>query len=168
MRKKILIIGILILLLSIPLIIYAGKGDSLQINPNARLPTGQATRNAPQATDINYNNIVSFLKATKFVSDIPDDSTISLVFYNFDSGSRQIEKSFILKQKEVQEGNSENPDLIISIHSKYLDKLNSQNFCSTISKAKRNRDLGYSYEMSTAKLAWKLKSLNKHKACFGF
>ncbi len=167
MKKKIIIIGIAILLLAVPLILSIEKGDGLEINPNGRLPTGQASRNAPPATDIGYNNIGSFLETTKFVQDIPEGSTLLLRFYNFNSGSREWEKSFILESGRVQEGNTDNPDLVISIDSKYLPELTSQNFCSTASKAKRNGDLGYSYEMSTAKLAWKLKSLNKHKSCFG-
>ena len=168
MKKRLIFIGAAILLLAIPLILSIEKEDGMDINPNGRLPTGQATRNAPPATDINYANIGSFLEATKFVQDIPEDSTLLLRFYNFNSGNREWEKSFVLEREQVHEGIAESPDLIITIDSKYLTELNSQNFCSTASKAKRNGDLGYSYEMSTAKLAWKLKSLNKHKSCFGF
>jgi hypothetical protein len=168
MKKLTILLGILLLLIAIPIILSIKDGEGMQINPNGKLPTGQATRNAPPATNIDYNNLISFLKTTKFVEDIPSDSTLLLTFYNFNTGSRQIEKSFIIKKGSAEEGTIGDPDLTISIHSKYLDELNSQNFCSTVSKAKRNGDLGYSYEMSTAKLAWKLKSLNKHKACFGF
>jgi|APSaa5957512622_1039677.scaffolds.fasta_scaffold18252_2 hypothetical protein len=168
MKRRIILIGIIILLLVVPLILSIAKEDGIPINPDGRLPTGQASRNAPSAKNIDYNNLESFLETTKFVQDIPGDSTILLRFYNFNSGDREWEKSFILEKGAVQEGNVDNPDLIITIDSKYLPELNSQNFCSTASKAKRNGDLGYSYEISTAKLAWKLKSLNKHKSCFGF
>lgn len=142
--------------------------EDMPINPDATLPTGQTTHNAPSPKDVNYKNFAPFLETTQFVKDIPNDGKILLSFYNFNSGERQIEKSFIIKKNKVEEGAISNPDLNIYIHSKYLKILNSQNFCSTVSSANRNKDLGYEYSMSTGKLVWKFKGLHKYKSCFGF
>ncbi|MBT3691543.1 hypothetical protein HOG16_04860 [Candidatus Woesearchaeota archaeon] len=165
--KKEAVFWILAILIISGMFIFSSE-DGLQINPNAKLPTGLATGNAPKPVDLNYNNLALFLSKTQFVEDIPKNSIISIKFYNFNSGERQLEKSFILKKGEVHEGTPDNEDLVILIHSKYIQELNTLNFCSTISKARNNGDLGIEYGGSEVGILWKFRSMKKHSECFGF
>jgi len=119
------------------------------------------------AVDITYDNLPNYFSKNAVVQDIPEDTKILLRFYNFNSGTREYEKSFILTKGNVEEGYVENPDLTLIIHSKYLESWNSRNFCTIMSQANRNGDLAYMSELSTTKLLWKFKSMNEHKSCFG-
>ena len=165
MKKEISFWVIAILIIS-GMFIFS-QGDNLQINPNARLPTGFATGNAPKPVDLNYNNLALFLEKTQFVKDIPKNSIISIKFYNIDSGERQTEKSYLLGEDKVAEGTTQNTDLTILIHSKYIPELNTLNFCSTISKARNNGELIFEYEGSEIGILWKFRSMKKHSECFG-
>jgi len=103
---------------------------------------------------------------------LPENSIISLKFYNFNTGSRVWEKSYILnkgKVSEINEGTYKDmsPDITLSMHSKYLNELTDQNLCSIIRKAKSNNDLGIEMHISYAALLWKYRTVLKYKDCFG-
>jgi len=165
-KKKLIIFLVVLLTISSALSAYFLIDDT-PINPDAKLPSGSGNP-APLPYNITYENLASYLATTSFAKAVPEDVQLSLEFYNFDSGSREIEKTFVIEKANVYEGNAEDPILTIFIASSYLDELNSQNLCSVMSKAKSNGDLGYEYTVSEVELAWKLKSLNDYKSCFGF
>lgn len=162
-RKLSIIILILIIIISISAFVF--EGDSREINAGNRI-SGNSVQRIP-ATDITYSNIASFLSRNAVIKDIPQEIRILLKFYNFDSGSREYERIFILERGQVSEGEIDNPSLSIDIHSKYLSDLNSGNFCQIMTRAKNNGDLGITSELSIPQLLWKFKGMNEHKSCFG-
>jgi hypothetical protein len=166
MKKNILIPVIIILMIGVLTVALMPEKSSMQINPGQRVITGRATISNPPP-DVNYGNIASYLSDNQVIKDIPDNANIFLRFFNFNSGKREYEKSFILTKGHVEEGYLENPDLTLIIHSKYLEQWNSANFCNIMSSANKNGDLAYNSELSSAKLLWKFKSMNGHKSCFG-
>ncbi|MBM3234017.1 hypothetical protein FJZ19_02895 [Candidatus Pacearchaeota archaeon] len=131
--------------------------------------TGNAvkTKQTSPAVPITYNNIAQVLSSSDLVGALPEGGSILLRFYNYNSGSRQWEKSFIIKKRSVKEG-IEDADIILSLHSKYLSGLTTGNFCSMINIAKKNGDLGFETSLSTLSLAWKYKSMYKFRDCLGF
>jgi len=135
---------------------------------NAKL-NSHSVKNSPSSPPIKitYENIEQMLSKNSMIKALPDNSVLLLKFYNFNSGSREFEKSYILKNSGVKEGTIENPDMAILIHSKYIDSLTTSNFCSMIKTAKANGDLGTESPLSTPALLWKFKSMMKYKNCFG-
>ena len=127
---------------------------------------------AVKATPATYENIEDVLSGNDMIKMLPENSIISLKFYNFNTGSRVWEKSYILKKgyaKELKEGITKdiNLDITLSMHSKYLNELTDQNLCSIIRKAKSNNDLGIEMHISYAALLWKYRTVLKYKDCFG-
>ena len=165
MKKRLSFLILSIVIIGSLVFTFIPEKDSKAINPGQRITTGRAI--LTPAVDITYNNIPEYLSKNAVIRDIPEDTTILLRFFNFNSGTREYEKDFSLTKGEVKEGYTENPDLTMEIHSKYLDGWNSRNFCQIMTRANNNGDLGYSSELSTTKLLWKFKSMNKHKSCFG-
>lgn len=117
--------------------------------------------------DLNYDNFEEEFVKSSLVKDLPDDISIALEFYNFDSGDREIEKSFILRKNEVVEGSLDDAEVVMLIHSKYLEEWTNRNFCSVMKKANNNGDMGYETDLGSVELAWKFKGLTKYKDCFG-
>ena len=157
----VLIIGILITAVAIASI-YIVKEKMAQSDINANPSNVQA-----QAIKITYDNLASTLSRTNMIRDLPDDAVILLQFYNFNSGERAIEKSYVLTQGEIKEGTTDNEDILIYIASKYLEQLTTANFCSIVQEAKSNGDLGIELKSNKVSLAWKYKSMMKYKSCLG-
>ena len=124
------------------------------------------TSYAVKATPITYENIEDVLSGNDMIKRLPENSEVSLKFYNFNTGSRVWEKSYVLKKGLVEEGASINSDITLSVHSKYFNELTDQNLCSTIKKAKNNNDLATEIHISYAALLWKYRSALKYKDCF--
>ncbi len=114
---------------------------------------------------INYSNIETQLSQTYLVQAIPSEETASLKFYNFDSGERTIEKSFLIKQGSLIESD-EAAEVVLFLHSKYISELTNKNFCETLKKANQNGDLLIETNLSEIYLAWKFKSMYEFKDCF--
>jgi hypothetical protein len=112
-----------------------------------------------------YAKLAGLLSQTPMVQDIPQGEQILLRFYNFNTGEREFEKSYILTTRSAKEGFIENPEITITIHSKYLPELSSDNLCATIIKAKTNGDLGVYTDLSTTKILMKFKNMMKYKDC---
>ena len=125
------------------------------------------TSYAVKATPVTYENIENVLSANNMINILPENSEVSLKFYNFNTGSRVWEKSYALKKGLVKEGTAINPDITLSMHSKYFNELTDQNLCSTIKNAKSNNDLGTEMHISYAALLWKYRNVLKYKDCFG-
>jgi hypothetical protein len=117
-----------------------------------------------QMVVITQNNLGDFLQTQQLIKDIPENGIFILKLYNFDTGTRQIENSYILKKGSVVKGD-EKADVIIYLHSKYISQIGD--LCSAMRSAKKNGDLGYETSMSELSFMWKYKSLMKYKSCFG-
>jgi len=83
-------------------------------------------------TPEDYINLEEILKNNEMIQKLPDDAKILLSFYNFDTGERQWEKSYILTRGDVEQVNIEDYDIKLTMHSKYLTILNDNNLCSII------------------------------------
>jgi len=156
-KIKILIISVLVILLALLLVFIIHKFLFEKKVVGVIGPT----------IALNYTNLAPELSRSSMVNDIPDNAVLLLKFYNFNSGQRQWEKSFIIKKGEVKEG-EEKSDIILTLDSKYLKGLTNNNFCSVIQIANNNGDLGFETEMSKVSLAWKFKSMYQYRDCFGF
>lgn len=117
---------------------------------------------------LDYGNLAQAFSGSSMIQDLPENSVVLLRFYNFNSGEREWEKSYIMTKGEVKEGYVDNADLIVFIHSKYLASLTNKNFCATVQAAQRNGDFGTESELSDIKLLWKFKSMLEYRNCFGF
>ena len=162
-KKKIMII-ILVIVLLISIVVVKNRtplGSFLGIKSK------QAEAEISEV-NINYGNIALVLSSSSLIQDLPKDGKVLLRFYNFDSGFRQWEKSYVLKKGEVTEGYIEDADIIITLYSGYLNSLTNKNFCSVIQTANKNKDLGIDYGVSKVNLLWKFKSMLKYRDCFGF
>ena len=163
--KHIRLIGLTVIIVSLFLIGSSFiKLDST--NSSSSSKTNSINGTSSQAIALTYDNMKTELSKNKVVRDLPKDSKIILKFYNFNSGSREIEKIYTLTKGSVSEGGNSG-DIVLSLHSKYLNGLTNSNFCSVIQKANKNGDLGFETELSKASLAWKFKSVLEHKSCFG-
>lgn len=116
---------------------------------------------------VNYTNFATEVSKNYVIEALPENSLILLKFYNFSSGERVWETSYVIKRSSVKEGTIDNPDITLLLSSKYLEGLTNTNFCDIIKSAKNNGDLGFETEKSTAGLAWEYKSVLKYKSCFG-
>jgi len=132
--------------------------------------TGASSKGIPgiyaAPVNVTYENIARVLSSNQIVKDLPAGATLLLRFYNFNTGTRQWEKSYIIKRGDVREGSAA-ADMTIMINSKYLSELTSSNFCSVLQKAQRNGDFGTESTMSKLSLMWKYRSMMKYKSCLG-
>lgn len=115
---------------------------------------------------INKEDLASYLEKQNIVKDLPKDALILVKLYNFDSGSREWEESYVLKKSEVIKGSIGNPDLIITINSKYVPEL--KDLCSAIKNAKSKGDLGYESKINAVKFLFRYGGMLKYKSCLGF
>ncbi len=106
---------------------------------------------------VTEENLPIYLSANDLVKDLPSGATISL---------KTTDKEYIVKRGQVKEGVADNPDIIISIPSSYIPKLNS-GFCPTLEEARANGDLFTETRISKLSLAWKYRSVLKYKSCLG-
>lgn len=118
--------------------------------------------------DITYENFEEQMMRQSLVHDIPKEGEILLSFYNFDSGEREIEESYVMTRGKVVKGSGSEPDIEIMMNSKYLDQLTNVNFCSVVPSAKANGDMYTELGLSNTKLSWKYNGMFKYRDCLGF
>lgn len=160
MKRFFKIIGIVIFsVFAIVSLCLAALGIITFRNPS------QSNQNIPEIK-ITYDNMEYILSQNSIVQDLPSDGVLLLKFYNFNTGERTWEKSYVIKKGSVKEG-SENADITISLNSKYLDSLTTRNFCNIIQLAKANNDVVFDTSISATSVAWKYKGVVKYKGCFG-
>lgn len=157
--KKVLIVVILIVLVGLV------AGAVYYVLPERQVMDIDATE--MPTIKVNYTNFAEVISGNSIVRDLPADAVLQLKFYNYDSGSQEWEKSFVMKRGLVVDGSVDGADIVLSLNSKYLNELTNKNFCDVIKKANSNGDLGFESSLSTAGLAWKFKSVMKYKDCFG-
>jgi len=118
---------------------------------------------------IGYYNLEDELSKNPIIQALPSNSILLLKFYNFDSGERTWEKAYIFQRGEVKETTNldEKADVILTLHSKYLQELTNKNFCEIIKKSNQNGDLEFYTKLSWFSLTWKFKSIYRYRDCFG-
>ena len=116
--------------------------------------------------DTDYSTLKEDLLKSDIIQDLPKNGIINLRFYNFNTGERQLERSYVLKKDSVEEG-TESGDIQIIIHSKYVDDFKTKDACEVLTDAKNNGDFGADTEMTDSALIWKYKSMMKYKDCLG-
>jgi hypothetical protein len=119
------------------------------------------------ATEEDYTNLEEVLNKNPLINELPDDSKIVLSFYNFYTGDREWEASYLLNKKSVVKGSLDDYDIKLVMHSKYITVLNENNLCDIIQRAQRNGDFGSETQASKLSLAWKYKSILDYKDCLG-
>lgn len=157
------LITIFLLALTIALIIqfnYMGQENKISTTGNV---IKQQVKS--EAVKISYDNMVKELAKVGMIKDLPEGARVVLEFYNFDSGVREIEKRYFIEENKIREYNGEEADIVLSVHSKYLDELTNKNVCSILAKANKNKDLGIDFYKSKAILAWKYRSMTKYSDC---
>lgn len=106
---------------------------------------------------ITEDSLPSYLAMNQIIQDLPSSAEISL---------KTSQNEYTITKGKVIEAKANNPDITISIPSKYITEF-SNGFCSTIDKSNRNKDLEITLHLSETALAWKYKSLFKYRECFG-
>lgn len=155
-HRKTVVISIIIFLIVLNLIVLI-----LIFKPPKQATTGQVIA-------LTFENIPQILPLTTIVQDLPGKSEIELQFYNFNSGNREIDKIYTISKSKVEEQSPTNPEIKVNMHTKYIDGLTTENFCSKVQEAKYNGDFSYELNINLAKLSWKYKKMFKYKKCFGF
>ena len=113
----------------------------------------------------NYPQLISKLSSDPIVNNLPNDAIIELKFYNFNTGQRTWEKSYILKKDSIQEGTAQEKDFKILIHSKYVNEIKNKDLCTVAKQAKTNGDFGVESNLSELTLMWKYKSMLEYQDC---
>ena len=162
----IFLIGIFVLLFSFGLSYYFLSGFIKE--PSTKLMTNNLnTVQTKAAVKINYSNIETELPQNQIIQALPNDARILIKFYNFNSGQRTWEKNYSLTKGAVNEGTVENPDVILSLDSEYLNELTTQNFCDVIKQAKSDSNLGIEIPGSKTALLLKYSGMLQYKSCLG-
>lgn len=142
--------------------------SSLYIHPTARAILGYPAEDLTPVIFLSYENFEQEVSKNQIVADLPENALILLRFYNFNTGERQWEKSFIVKKNYVKEiAEPIQADITFSMSSDYLNQLTNKNFCEVIRLADANRDLGVETKLSKMSLALKYRNIMKYKNCVG-
>lgn len=157
-KRMMLIAGVVLLIL---VVLFVNKS----LTGNTLFSTEQ--QNAQVNLDgVTKDNFIQYVQQQKLISELPKDSVISLRLYNFDNGYREWEKSYEITRGNIMEGEAQNPDFDIIIHSKYIEDA-ARDICAAVKKADANGDFAADTEMSTLSIMWKYKSILEYRECFG-
>ncbi len=117
-------------------------------------------------SDEQRQKVVSILEISEFIEDLPSKGVVSLRFFEFKNGKRIWQENFLIGQNEIlQDGE---PDIYISLHSKYISEFDENSLCDVIKKADENGDLGFYSDDNIIKLVFRYRGMLKHRDCFGF
>jgi hypothetical protein len=112
---------------------------------------------------VTKENFPQVIQSQVIIQELPKNSKILLKLYNFNSGERQWEESYVLTQGNVKLGTIDNPDITIILASKYISY---GDICTITKLANSKGDLGYDTSMNTISLMWKYAKLMKYKNCY--
>ena len=126
-----------------------------------------ADKNVGVGSGASRGSFESILLQNEMIQKLPEKTIVMVRFYNFETGERAWEKSYIITSGKVEEGYLENVDLTMFVHSKYIPEITSENLCDVTKSAKANGDLGVETELSTLKLLYKFRTVTKYKSCLG-
>jgi hypothetical protein len=127
--------------------------------------SGNVIRNTAMQSIITTDNFPEYASSQQIVKDLPKNAEISIKFYSFEGGQRQIQASYTMTKGKVEKKDASSPDIEIMIHSKYLPEIN--NLCATLKKAMQNGDVAYQTNLNSAALLWKYKGMMKYRDCLG-
>lgn len=164
MKKKNVVVLVIILIAILGIGIYY---YNLKITGGSIYANSQKAAGGVQQVLLTKDNFNLFLEQQQVVRDLPSNAKISLRLYNFNSGSREWEKSYIITKGKAIEGLSSDVDLEIILSSRYIFEV-AKDLCSGVKKAKENNDMGFNLKISTASFLWKYKGMLKYRSCFGF
>jgi hypothetical protein len=163
--------AILIVLVIVSLVYIGQHYTGLLVKTPAKTPASSGSSSGSgsgHSTNSAYSNFEQILASNQMIKDLPSNALILLKFYNFNTGQRQWENSYVLTKGSAKLGTTAKPDITIIIASKYLAQVTSSNLCSVIKSAQSNGDFGTESGMSTLGLLWKYRSMMKYRACLGF
>lgn len=162
-KKRIIVLGIIVLIIAGFFLI-----KRISNKPNV---TGQSTGNSEQIkiyplSKEEISTVGQTVLSSNFIKDMPKKGAIALQFYNFKDGKRIWQNGFLIGKNGFL--NSGSPDLVLIIHSKYINELNNKDLCDVIHEAESNRDMAVETQESKAKLLMKYSGMLKYRECFGF
>ena len=137
-------------------------------------PAPQTTPSEPQeiitASEEDYGRLEDILPQNEIIQLLPESAKIKLSFFNFNTGEREWERTYILTTGKAVQGEASlsEVDMALIMHSRNLPLLKGDNFCEVINGAQENGDFAMETEMSTISLGWKYKSIIGYKDCLGF
>ncbi|MBI2629275.1 hypothetical protein HYW74_04275 [Candidatus Pacearchaeota archaeon] len=156
-KKLLIFLSVLFALIIISFFLYIGSKGIF---------SGKATLNFKEDngewSDINKENFPQYLVSQQIVKDLPKDSEILLKLIN---DEKIIEKNYIISRNSVMENEAENPDVAITLNSKYIDELEN-GLCETLKKAKENNEMNFEMKLNIVSFLWKYKNEIKYKNCF--
>ena len=161
-RKRTAIIIISIILFFIALLLIK------KFYVTGKYVTGKSVNEQITIVPLSYSEngkVEGILESSQFIRDMPNKGIISLRFFKFENGERVWQSGFLMGKNAIL--NSGNPDIYLSLHSKYIPELNKDNLCEVIGKAKNNGDLGYYSDKNKASLMLKYAGMLKYAKCVG-
>jgi|APSaa5957512622_1039677.scaffolds.fasta_scaffold43938_2 hypothetical protein len=163
-KKLILIIIILLLAIAVSSLTFTGYSIKDFFGFKKSLPLQNP--GTIQNIAVTKQNLAMFLQGTNLVQEMHKNAEIQLNLYNFNTGSREWEETYVIKKAQVYQGTAEDPDVVAILSSDYIEGLG--NLCPTMQTANTKGDFGLEYKKNTASLLWKYKGMMKYKPCFGF
>ena len=160
-KKRLIIIGVFLVLV-LSFFLY----DKFLSETGTTINIQQAQVKIVPLSQAQVEKVASILLTSEFIKDVPEKNPIALQFYDFKDGERIWQSGFLIGGGRLLA--SGDPSVYVIIHSKYISKLNENNFCEIIMEANRNGDLGFHSEYSKASLAIKYSGMLRHKSCLGF
>ncbi len=109
------------------------------------------------AQQLTFENLPKVMSNSHLIKSLSEDSSITLRFYS--KTPEEVEHSYIITKASVKQGSSDNVDVIIYLHSKYMSQMTTANICEVIEKARKNKEVNINTQLSKVELAWKFRSL---------
>ena len=108
--------------------------------------------------ELNKENLPSYLENLNVIENIPKKTDVQLNFG---------ETEYNIKGKDVNQGETENPDFVISLPESYIDKIGEKGICEAVQEAIEKNEITIETTLSGTELFWKYKGLLKYKDCIG-
>lgn len=134
---------------------------------NKKPQTGAITQDieivplSPQERQAVANAILS----SEFVSDLPEKYPIAIFFFDFENGQKRWRDGFLVGPSGLLSQGE--PEVYITIHSKYIPELASENLCEVMRRAYQAGDIGFESQTSKVSLLIKYAGMLKHRDCLG-
>ncbi len=121
------------------------------------------------ASEEDYDRLEYILPQNEIIQLLPASAKIKLSFYNFNSGYREWERTYILTTGKAVQGEASlsEVDMALIMHSRNLPLLKEDNFCEVINGAQKNGDFAMETEKSKIFLGWKYRNMLSYKDCLG-
>lgn len=155
-KKQIfIVIGIVIIALIAILILNPSKKQQTSNTDIEIVPL------SPQERQAVANAVLS----SEFVSDLPEKYPIAIFFFDFENGQKRWRDGFLVGPSGLLSQGE--PEVYITIHSKYIPELASENLCEVMKRAYQAGDIGFESQASKVSLLIKYVGMLKHRDCLG-